>query len=160
MRSRSAVSLFALALFLTACGGDGEDVELAEQTTVDTASMGMPGMPGGMGRMAGAGPGMMMGDWETHMAAMHGASGDSLQAMMGRHRQMATRMMATMDSTRGQMGMPMDRAWLATRDSLRMDLDRMQGMSPEQMEAFMEAHDARMRRMLEMHRSATGATPR
>lgn len=113
-------------------------------------------MAGGMGPMAGAGPGMMMSDWETHMAAMRGASGDSLQAMMGRHRGMAMQMMAMMDSTRGSAGMMMDSAWVATRDSLRMDLDRMQEMTPEQMEEFIEAHDARMRRMLEMHGAASG----
>jgi hypothetical protein len=158
MNARPAVSIFALGLALTSCGGDGDDVELADEAPMDTAAMGMPpgGMRGGMGPMAGAGPGMMMGDWEAHMAAMHGASGDSLRAMMGRHRQMASGMMAMMDSTQGGMGLPMDSAWLSTRDSLRMDLDRMQGMSPEEMEAFLQTHDARMRRMLQMHQSATG----
>jgi hypothetical protein len=160
MRGRSTLSLFAFGLLLTSCGGDGEDVEVAEQAPADSASMEMPGMSGGMGAMNGNGAGMMtMADMEAHMAAMRGASGDSLRAMMARHRQMAMQMMATMDSTHSQMGMPTDSAWVATRDSLRMDLDRMEGMSPEQMAAFHDEHHRRMRRMLEMHTAATGARP-
>ena len=161
MRVPSGVALVALSLLLASCGGTGEEVDTAELSAVDTGAMGMPagGMRGGMTPMAGMGSGRMMADWEQHMAAMHGASGDSLRTMMGRHRPMAMRMMETMDGTRGRMGMGADSAWMATRDSLRQDLQRMQGMSPEQMEAFLEAHDARMRRMLEMHGGATGVTP-
>ena len=157
MRVQPGVALVVVSLVLASCGDNGEELETAEVSAADTAAMGMPprGMSGGMGPMAGMGQGTMMGDWEQHMAAMHGASGDSLRAMMGRHRPMAMRMMEAMDSAPGRMGMPMDSAWMATRDSLRRDLERMQGISPEQMEAFLEAHDARMRRMLEMHRSMT-----
>lgn len=155
MRARSSVSVVILGLVLTACGGDGEEVETAEVSAVDAPAMGMPpgGMSGGMGGMAGMGPGAMMADWEQHMAAMHGARGDSLRAMIGMHRRMASRMMAMMDSTRGRMGMPMDSAWSATRDSLAGDLDRMQGMSPEEMDGLLDAHNARMRRMLRMHQT-------
>jgi hypothetical protein len=105
---------------------------------------------GGMGPMAGMGPDMMRSEWQQHMATMHGATGDSLRAMMPRHRQMVTGMMETMG---GRMGMTMDTSWMATRDSLRGDLERMQNMTPEQMEAYLEEHDARMQRMLRMHQA-------
>lgn len=163
MRAVSVVPLVLLLGLLSACDGEDEQVETAEVSVVDTSRTGMPGagMPGEMGRMPGMGEGaMMMSDWERHMAAMHGASGESLRAMMGPHRQMAMRMIETMDSTRARTGMPMDSAWMATRDSLREDLARMQGMSPEQAEALLDAHDARMRRMLEMHGSTPAAAPR
>ena len=156
MNTRLGTSILVAAIGLAACGGDEADVELADRAVVNTPSMGMPpgGMQGGMGQMGGMGPGMMGAEWQQHMVAMQGATGDSLRAMMPMHRQMASRMIAMMDTVGGGMGMAMDSAMVATRDSLRRDLDRMEGMSPAEMEAFLQEHDARMQRMLRMHQSS------
>lgn len=152
MDTTLSISALALALVLAGCGGDQDDVGTAETAVLDTPSMTMqPGMPGGMAPMARMGPEMMGSEWQRHMAAMHAAAGDSLQAIMPMHRQMVTGMMETMG---GRMGMAMDSAWMATRDSLRRDLERMQNMTPAEMEAFLQEHDARMQRMLRMYQAA------
>lgn len=103
----------------------------------------------------------MREEWRRHMASMRGVGLDSLRAMMPRHRQMVTRMMEMVEAAPGGgmrmghgmgpgMGLGRDSAWIATRDSLHRDLDRIGEMSPEELEAFLEAHDARMQRMLEL----------
>jgi hypothetical protein len=152
MDTKLRLSVISLALALAGCDGGRDEVGTAETAALDTPSMTMePGMPGGMRPMAGMGPEMMRSEWERHMATMHAATGDSLRAMMPMHRQMVTSMMETMG---GRMGMGMDSTSMATRDSLRGDLDRMRNMTPEEMEAFLEEHDARMQRMLRMHQAS------
>lgn len=155
MEKRFTILLLGLALGLTGCGGDQEEVETSEGVVLETPSTGMSpaGMPGGMG---GMGSGAMSSEWQQHMAQMHAATGDSLRGMMPMHRQMATRMM---EGVEGGMGMAGDSAWMATRDSLRSDLDRMQDMTPAEMEAFLDEHDARMQRMLRLHQAAPGQDP-
>src|SRR5690606_38408258 len=128
MKAALGVLSVALAVGLASCGGREEEEQTAAVSRPDTVSPQMPmGGQGPTGGMGGMGPGMM-GDWERHMAAMRVARGDSLRAMMGRHRQMATGMLEMMDSARGGMGMPRDGAWGAMHDSLRQDLSRMEGM--------------------------------
>ena len=55
-----------------------------------------------------------------------------------------------------QMNMSTDAAWNATVDSLRQDLTRMPEMSPEQLQALMPAHEARLNRLMESYRSMMG----
>lgn len=155
METRFKISVLGLALVLAGCGGQDE-VETSETVVLDTPSTGMSpgGIPGGMGAMGGMGPGAMSAEWQQHMAQMRSVRGDSLRAMIPMHRQLTTRMM---DGMGGGMGMAGDSAWMATRDSLRRDLDRMQDMTPAEMEDFLEEHDARMQRMLRMHQAAPGS---
>jgi hypothetical protein len=105
--------------------------------------------------MAGMDPATMRGEWARHMAAMQGARGDSLHAMMPMHQQMLSRMTEMMAAGRGgmTMRMGMDSAWIAIRDSLHRDVERMMNMTPTEMEAFLGEHGARMRRMLELHQA-------
>ncbi len=158
MNTRFGVPVLFLALVLTGCDGGQDDLETADSSVLDTSSPGMPstGMPGGMGPMGGMGPGTTGSEWQQHMEALHAAAGDSLQAMIPMHRQRVTGMMEMMD---GRMGMAMDSTWMATRESLRRDVDRMRNMPPAEMVDFLEEHVARMQRMLRMPQAAPAQGP-
>lgn len=54
------------------------------------------------------------------------------------------------------MGMPADAAQGATVDSLKQDLTRMQGMSGADLQQFMSAHQARVKRVMDSHRRMMG----
>ena len=148
--------LLAVTLLLGACGGEpeeevgaGADTTAAQDTTV------IPGMPG----MQGV-PGMqMMQQMETHMREMEGLSPDSLRAMMPAHRQMAANALAEMERQMRGMNMMPDAQWNATADSLRQDLTRMPEMSAQELEAVMPAHNARIRRLMDMHRAMMPSQP-
>jgi hypothetical protein len=52
-----------------------------------------------------------------------------------------------------------DAQWNATADSLRQDLTRMPEMSAQELEAAMPAHNARMQRLMDMHRAMMPSQP-
>lgn len=87
------------------------------------------------------------------MQAMRGAGGDSLIAMLPMHRQMAANMVAEFNREMRGMNMAADESWNAAVDSLRQDLVRMPEMSGTELSGFMPAHEARLTRLMEMHRS-------
>ena len=97
-----------------------------------------------------------MEQMRAHLQAMHGAGGDRLKALLPMHRQMAANLIAEMNREMRQMNMTADPAWTATVDSLRQDLVRMPEMGAAEMLAAMPAHEARLDRLLQMHRSMTG----
>ncbi|HEX8242498.1 MAG TPA: hypothetical protein VF541_03360 [Longimicrobium sp.] len=113
----------------------------------------------GMQGMGGMEAQRMMEQMRTHLQAMSGAGGDSLKAMLPTHRQMAANMLAEMNREMRQMNMPADPAWTTTVDSLRQDLVRMPEMSPAELQGAMPAHEARIERLMQMHRGMMGATP-
>jgi hypothetical protein len=160
MKIGKTIAAAVVLATVAGCGGDGADStegEITQNIVADSLSTGMPPMPmsGGMGQMAGMDTAMMRARWQQHMMMMQSASGNSLQEMMPMHRQMSTQMMEMMGAGAPRMGMVADSAWIATRDSLRRDLERMGSMSPEEMESFLEGHNVRMQRMLEMHGSGS-----
>jgi hypothetical protein len=146
-------ALIILPLVLAACGGRDAAKEEpavpppAAPTSQDAAS-GMKGMPG----MQGAGSGTMS-RMQADMRSMQGAGGDSLKAMLPVHRQMAANMIAEMNREMRDMNMGADAAWTATVDSLRQDLVRMPEMGASELQSFMPAHQARLERLMEMHRA-------
>ncbi len=161
MGARNVVPAALLAVLAAGCGGD--DGPAVGDASNSGSVMSAAETLGDTGPMPAMGPDSMRQVWRRHMAMMRGAGPDSARAMMPRHREMVTRMMEMMGTMGGGpggmgmgrgmgpgMGMGMDSAWIAMRDSLRGDVERMRDMSPEELEAFLEAHDARMRRMLEM----------
>src|SRR5690606_265667 len=109
----------------------------------------MEGMPV-MGAMVS---GSMMDQMQSHMARMRRAGEDSLAAVVPLHRQMLANMIAQMNREMREMGMTPDQEWEATIDSLRSDLRTMPEMTPAEMRSGMEAHHARIDRVIEMHRS-------
>lgn len=150
-------ALIALAAGSVACGsrGDSSHVQTDTARSAPPASGTMPGMPG-MGGMQGMQDDSMMAQMESHLQAMQGVGGLSQRAMLPMHRQMAGNMIASMNGQMRQMNMQPDPAWNATVDSLRQDLVRMPAMSATELHAFMPAHTARMRRLMQMHRSMMG----
>lgn len=147
------VMLFGVA----ACGQDGGGLD---RTLEEGGAGNMPGMEGMSGMPGMAGMEMpaagSMEEMQSHMETMLRVTPDSMLAMMPEHRQMAANMLAQMNREMQQMNMMGDSAWTATIDSIRQDLVEMPGMSPGQVEAFMSAHQARMIRLVEMHRSMMG----
>ena len=154
MKIRVAAAALALAL-TTACGGGGDaSPEQAAAPDSSTAATG-----GGMAGMEGMDAGQ--GDDTTeqmraHMQGMRGARGDSLASMLPMHRQMAGNLLAQMNREMGQMNMQADASWTATVDSVRQDLTRMPEMNAAQLQALMPQHEARLNRLMDMHRSMMG----
>ncbi len=158
-----AVAALAASLVLAACQADeGEPAADAGGMQGMAGMQGMPGMDsaGGTmgGRMDSTMRGGMMSDgmmtrMQAHMRMMDGAGADSLMAMMPTHRQMAANMIAQMNREMGDMNMQTDAAWNATVDSLRQDLVRLPELPGSELPSFMPAHQARMMRLMEAHRT-------
>ena len=125
----------------------------APAAPADTSMGGMKGMQG----MGGMQAQELVAQMRTHMQAMHGASGDSLKAMLPMHRQMAANMLAEMNREMRQMNMVADPAWTATADSLRQDLVRLPEMGAAELQAAMPAHKARLDRLMGMHQAMMDA---
>jgi hypothetical protein len=144
-------ALVACVVVSTAtCGGPEPDE--SETGAVDE----MPGTPSerepGMD-MAGGDQMQMMQRMRTHMQHMSGVPADSLMEVMPMHRQMVGQMLQGMDPATMRMGAQPDSMWIATRDSVRSDLTRMEGMSAEELREVMPAHRARVERLMSMHDS-------
>lgn len=146
------------ALLLAACSDGKSDnaADLGQVSAVPDSGRMMAGMEG----MPGMGGNGMMEQMQAHLRTMDGASADSLQAMMPTHRQMVTNMLAQFDTDMRGRGMTSDTAWNATADALRQDLARMPGMNGSALHQFMPAHGARLRRLMESHRTMMGTMKR
>ena len=158
MNRRMTLAMLITLVSLVACAGgdDTGDSASMEESSGQGMPMGgmdsmaaMEGMPG-MGAMAS---GSMMDQMQSHMAMMRQAGEDSLAAVMPMHRQMLANMIAQMNREMRDMGMAPDQEWEATIDSLRSDLRTMPEMTPAEMQSAMEAHQARIDRVIGMHRS-------
>ena len=147
------VTAVATVVSVVACGGAEEEASVQEDAeAVAEPTGGMQGMPG-MGGMQGDG---MMQQMQARMETMMGVRPDSMMAMMPEHRQMAANLLAQMNRDMQQMNMPGDEAWTAAVDSLRQDLSRMPDMSVQELQEWMPGHNARLTRLMEMHRSMMG----
>lgn len=143
----------ALVLVAVACQKEAAKQEPAAQAMPATQpAAGMDSM-GGMAGMSGAQMGTQMMAQMQSMGTMHG---DSLKQMVPQHRQMLGNMMSLMDREMMGMNKAADPKWTALADSVRDDQTRMQTMSAAEIEALMPAHQARITRLMEMHRSMMG----
>jgi hypothetical protein len=141
----------ALALVLSACGGDTAE-ETAEAPAQEPGAGAMPGMQGRDGMS-----GMQMGsDMMAHMGRMQAMGGDSLMRMMPEHRRMLDSMMSQMNREMEGMNMGGDARWTALADSVRDDMARMPEMSAAEMQAYLPEHHARVSRLMEMHGGMMG----
>lgn len=142
--------VFALALGLAACGGEQRQERGGDEAgaSADTGGR-MGGMPG-MGNMMDT---AMMRGMRDRMQLMVRANAERMQAMLPEHRQMTANMLAQMSREMARMSMIGDSAWTAAVDSLRQDLTRMPEMDPAELKALMPAHQARVMRLMEMHRT-------
>ncbi len=152
MRTIRYSGMLSIALVLLgACaerdGADDGDVAAGAPDTA--AATGMQSMPG----MGGMQSEPMMDELANHMEIMRGASGDSMQTMLPMHRQMAANLLSQMNSEMRDMNMSGDAQWNATADSVRNDLTRLPDMTADELGTFMPAHQERMRRLMDMHRT-------
>jgi hypothetical protein len=95
----------------------------------------------------------MMDSITAQMQRMKGMSVAQMQAVMPMHRQMTANMLAQMNSEMRGMKMTASPAWTSTMDSLRQDIVHMPEMSAPELTRFMPAHQARVERLMAMHRS-------
>ncbi len=130
----------AAGMLAASCGREPEPA----QTAADTA-----GQMGGM-QMTMQGM-LMMPMMRQHLDSMAAMRPEQMAAMMTVHQDMASRMMDAMGADMRGMNMTGDAAWIALGDSLRRDLAELPGLSGEPLRVRMEAHIARMRRMMTMH---------
>lgn len=155
MKIRMSALRVMLLVGLSACAADEEARQEVGRDTAEQDQMPMGDMPG-MGGTGGIQDDSTTRQMQSHMAAMSGATADSIAAMMPRHRQMAANILAQMNREMRAMNMIADEVWTATVDSLRQDLTRMPELSADEMQAFMPGHHARMTRLIEMHRTMMG----
>jgi predicted small lipoprotein YifL len=145
----------ALAL-LAACGGAEKEPEVvADAEMVAEPAGGMEGMPG-MGGMESVGQGGIAAQLQAHMQMMEGASGEELQRMLPEHRQLVANMVAQFNREMRDMNMADDSDWNQTVDALRNDLVRLPEMSADELQAFLPEHQARIDRLIDMHRGMMG----
>jgi hypothetical protein len=153
----TSLRMIALTLIgataLAACAERNDttrDTATAASTRPDSAS-GMTAMPGMDSMMTG-----MMDSVQVHMRMMDTMSADQMKAMLPMHRQMVANMLSRMNQEMRSMNMQGDRAWTATADSLRQDLLRMPELSGQELKTMMPAHQARVTRLMKMHRDMMG----
>jgi hypothetical protein len=138
-------------LSAAACNRDSGDArrDTAAAPAADTSMAGMSGMRGG----TGAGSAQTLVAMGNHLRSIENASGAELERMLSVHRPTVANMIAQVDREMRDMNMPGDAAWNAALDSLRQDLRVMPELSPQALKAMMPAHVARVRRVIDMHRS-------
>jgi hypothetical protein len=159
MRNAFRWTVLPLVALAAACGAGKKhtgtppaDAAGAGHAAGNDSASGMQRMPGMQGQQSDAGAAVM----QAQMRAMHGASADSLARMLPVHRRMAASMIAEMNRQMRQTNMQPDAVWTATVDSLRQDLVRMPEMGASELRSFMPAHQARMARLVDMHRRMMG----
>lgn len=149
MRYSGTVFLSLVMMGACAENGDVDEIDAGADVSDTATAVGMQEMPG----MGGMQSQSMMEDMASHMEAMRGATGDSIKAMLPMHRQMTANMLSQMDSEMRSMNMSDDTSWTAAADSVRNDMARMAEMDAEELRTFMPAHQERMRRLMDMHRT-------
>jgi hypothetical protein len=153
MKIRTATFLLASLVLASACGRADRPQEDASTGTATPSSAAAPGDSATVRVPAESGS---MQEMEAHMQMVRNAGADSLRAMLPMHRQMAANLLAQMNREMREMNMAADPAWTATADSLRQDLTRMPEMGADELRAMMPGHDARLTRLMEMHRAMMG----
>ena len=122
-----------------------QDAGAAGGASADSSMSGMAGMPGMMDQA-------MMDSMQASMRTMAGMTPDQMAAALPTHRQMAANMLSQMTSDMRSMNMTADAAWTALIDSVRQDLIRMPEMTKAELGRAMAAHNARVTRLMEMHK--------
>lgn len=156
-------SIIVLAAALAACGSQntkqaaGESVATKPASPTGGSTSAMPGMAG-MGGMAMQNDSLMP-QMQAHMDTMMRAHADNMEAMLPAHRQMVANMLSQMTQQMRSMHMAPGAPWTALTDSIRADLLHMPEMSAGELKAMMSAHEARVMRLMAMHRTMMATTP-
>ena len=101
----------------------------------------------------GATPSAVVREVETALGRLHGASGDSLKALLPGHRRAAANMIASFNREMRDMNMAPDAAWSSVTDSLRTDLRTLPDLPGSELQARIPAHEARLKRLIQMHQT-------
>jgi hypothetical protein len=115
-------------------------------------------MDTGQARPASRGPdgmGMMM-MMQAHTDSMAKMSPEQMTRVMARHERMMSQMMDQMGGEMRQMQMAETADWSALADSVRQDLAELPGLSGNALSSRMQAHAARVRRLIAMHKRMIG----
>ncbi len=128
-------------LVLAACG--------EKKTAKQDAVPGMGDMPAMQGMTMRSDSLMPM--MRAHLDSLAVVSPQFAGAMLSMHDAMASRMLDAMGADMTGMGMKPDPAWTALTDSIRRDLADLPALSGRALEARLNAHIDRMRRLMAMH---------
>lgn len=159
IRSTAALAATGI-LVLAACSS--KDTSMENATTAADSGLAIKATPAGdtagrkgmqMGGMMGS---AMTDSMQSHMRMMEGVPAGQIKAMLPAHRQMVANMLSQLNGEMRKMNMSSDAKWTALTDSIRQDLTRMPDMSGTQLKSFMPQHDARVMRLMDMHRSMMG----
>jgi hypothetical protein len=93
----------------------------------------------------------MMPMMQAHMDSMMRMSAGQMSQTMAAHDRMMSAMMDRMGSEMRQMKMTGDPQWNALSDSVKQDLAELPGLSGQALSSRMQAHAARVRRLMMMH---------
>lgn len=137
MQMTVAVALVALM----ACG---KTQEVAKTPVSDSVGM-MAGAPMAMQGMQLI---PMMG---AHLDSLGRMAPAQMLAAMASHQALATQMMDAMGADMRGRNMTADAGWTALSDSVHQDLSALPGLSGAALQARMQDHIGRMRRMMTMH---------
>ena len=96
-----------------------------------------------------------MDSMRAEMLNMTAASPEQMKSTMTAHRQLTANMLAQMNSDMWRTIMTGDPAWTAVVDSVRQDLVQLPDPSGAPLTICMNAHDARLERLMSMHREMT-----
>lgn len=140
MRLMYPVLIVAMAT-LAACG---TKPDAADAPAADTSHM-MAAAP-----MTMAGMGMLPG-MRAHMDSVAAMPPTQMAAMMPAHEALVARTMDAMGADMRGKDMQPSSAWTALSDSVRRDLADMPKLSGKGLTTAMQAHAARMQRMMVMH---------
>jgi anaerobic glycerol-3-phosphate dehydrogenase len=108
----------------------------------------MPGMSGMSGMMKSD---SLMPVMRADLDLLARVPSQFAQRMQQAHEAMASQMLDAMGSDMTMMGMHPDAAWNALVDSVKRDLAELPSLSGSALEARVQAHAGRMRRLLGMH---------
>ena len=144
--NRTMIAGLAAALVVAACGKK----EAAPQQAMPGMGS-MPGMTGmqGMGMRSDS----LMPMMRAHLDSLAGISPQFAAGMLRMHEAMASRMLDAMGADMTAMEMKPDPAWTALTDSIKQDLADLPAVSGRALDARLNVHIGRMRRLMAMHES-------
>jgi len=90
---------------------------------------------------------------ETHLDSLAAMSPQFAAGMLSMHEAMASRMLDAMGADMTAMEMKPDPAWTALTDSIKQDLADLPAVSGRALDARLNVHIGRMRRLMAMHES-------
>lgn len=134
----------ATAMALVTLAACGKTQEVAKAPTADSTGM-MAGAPMAMQGM------QMIPTMGAHLDSLGAMAPAQMTTMMPAHLALASQMMDAMGADMRGRNITVDARWPALADSVRQDLTALPGLSGGALQARMQDHIGRMRRMMTLH---------